>query len=68
MEQNTEEKPNHFVAKGIKRAIDDNAFYHSQKEYVSSSCLKSIAKRSVYHYVNSEPMGTECFKNLSTDR
>ena len=57
MEQNTEEKPNHFVAKGIKRAIDDNAFYHSQKEYVSSSCLKSIAKRSVYHYVNSEPMG-----------
>ena len=41
------EKPN------IRRAIDSNEFYHSQKEYVSSSTLKSIAKRSVYHHINS---------------
>ena len=43
----------------IKRCIDSNEFYHSQKEYVSSSALKSIAKRSVFHYINSELKETE---------
>jgi len=64
--ENTPEKSNeevveitnpNFVSKGLRRAIDDNAFYHSQSDYVSSSALKSIAKRSVYHYINTEPMG-----------
>jgi len=47
------EKPN------IRRAIDSNEFYHSQKEYVSSSTLKSVAKRSVFHHINSEMKETE---------
>ena len=56
-EEIVEESNPNFVSKGVRRAIDDNAFYHSQSDYVSSSALKSIAKRSVYHYINTEPMG-----------
>jgi sulfur relay (sulfurtransferase) DsrC/TusE family protein len=50
--ENIENKNPHFVSKGIRRTNDDNAFYHAQRDYVSSSCLKSVAKRSVYHYLN----------------
>ena len=52
---NEAEKPQ----QNIRRAIDSNEFYHSQKEYVSSSTLKSIAKRSVFHHINSHMKETE---------
>lgn len=51
-EQVTEQVKPHFVSQGIKKAIDDNAYYHSQSQYVSSSCLKGVIKRSVHHYLN----------------
>ena len=52
--QKTEEQ-----VQNVKKCIDSNEFYHSQKEYVSSSTLKAVAKRSVFHHINSELKETE---------
>jgi hypothetical protein len=51
--QENQKKPN------VKRTKDSNEFYHSQKEYVSSSTLKSVAKRSVFHHLNSHMTSSE---------
>ena len=42
------------ISKGLRRTRDSNEFYHSQKEYISSSALKTIYKKSVFHYLNEE--------------
>lgn len=37
---------------GRKKSYDTNEEYHAKKEYASSSMLKSIYKRSLFHYFN----------------
>lgn len=39
----------------MKLKTESNEEYHSNKRYVSSSVLKAIHKKSVYHVLNSEP-------------
>ena len=38
----------------MKIVKDTNEEYHSQKEYISASGLKMIAKKSVHHYLNAD--------------
>ena len=38
----------------MKIVKDTNEEYHSQKDYISASGLKMIAKKSVHHYLNAE--------------
>ena len=38
----------------MKIVKDTNAEYHSQKDYISASGLKMIAKKSVHHYLNAD--------------
>ena len=39
----------------VRITKDSNEFYHSQKQYISSSMLKTIAKKSVCHYLREDP-------------
>jgi len=42
----------------MKKTRDSNEFYHSQKDYLSSSALKTIAKKSVLHYMEQKPLNS----------
>lgn len=41
--------------KKVRITRDDNDHYHSQTQYISSSAIKTIAKKSVLHYLREEP-------------
>ena len=47
----------------MKTKVESNEQYHSNKRYLSSSAVKTIHARSVYHLLNSVPYGeTEAMK------
>jgi hypothetical protein len=41
--------------KNVRITRDENDHYHSQTQYISSSAIKTIAKKSVSHYLRQEP-------------
>jgi exodeoxyribonuclease VIII len=42
----------------MKLKIESNETYHSNRRYISSSALKTINKRSVYHLLNQKPFSS----------
>jgi len=42
----------------MKKTKDSNDFYHSQKDYLSSSAIKTIAKKSVLHFMEQKPFNS----------
>ena len=43
----------------MKKTKDSNEFYHSQTDYLSSSAIKTIAKKSVLHYMEQKPFSSD---------
>ena len=42
-----------------KKTKDSNEFYHSQKDYLSSSAIKTIAKKSILHFLEQKPFKSD---------
>ena len=43
----------------MKKTKDSNEYYHSQKDYISSSAIKTIAKKSVLHFMEQKPLKSD---------
>jgi len=43
----------------MKKTKDSNDFYHNQKDYISSSAIKTIAKKSVLHFMEQKPFSSD---------